>query len=1366
MDLNTIKVDTGLKDLKSKLSLVNSEMKANMSAFDRSDQSIGKYQTRLDGLNKKLEVQREVTDKAKKSYEKMVAEHGEGSVEAEKAARSFNEESAKLNNLSRYVENATAELAKMKEQQRIAGSGWTKIGDSMTKFGTGLKSISAKTRDVGRSLTSKITKPALGAATALGGIALAKGFGRLVGIDNAKAKLKGLGHDANNVQKIMDSALESVKGTSYGMDEAATTAASAVAAGIKPGKELTKYLSLTGDAAAIAGTSMSEMGSIINQVQTSQVAYTDNLNQLADRGIPIYQWLGEEAGVAAGDVKKMASEGSISSEMFLSAIEKNIGGAAKKMGQESFTAGLANMWSAVGRLGASFLDAGGKGGGFFSKLKPLIADFTDRIDDMGAYAEKAGEKFGEAFTSIVEKVKSIKAAYDGLSPAIQNIVKKIALVGSVMAISLGPILTGLGLFGGFVAKISTGLGTLASGIAKFGGLAKVLGSVFTALTSPIGITVGIIAALTAGFVIAYKKSETFRDIVNGLKDAFLNAVTGIKEFLTTNKVILSVVDQLKKNFEITKTVVSATIGAIAGFFKEKIGEMKTFWDENGEQILQAFRNIFMAIKAVTVPVFKLIGLVIETTLKVVLAIVKAVLPVIKGIFSVTFKLILAIVKSVWDNIKGVIEGGLKVITGIVQVFSGLFTGDFKKMWSGIKDIFFGALQFIWNYVQLMFWGKMLKGIGALVKSMTGLFKSMWNGIKTVFSTVIKWIVDFVKNRFTSMKNTTTGIMKKIYSFISSIWGKIHKFLKDIVLKIFNAVKNAWKSVYDSTKTRFQNVYNFTKNIFTKVKDFIAGAVKKVRDGVSNAWGKVLDKTKSVFKAVYDTVKKRFGDVVQAAKDLPGRIGKGISQFAHKVGSGINDLKKTMIKKLKGALNGVINGINWVLDKLHVKNIPTWKPKGYARGTDNHEGGPAYVGDGTGSLRGPELINTPDGRYYLSPAKKTLVNLPAGTRVLNAKLTKQLIPHYAKGKGLWDDVLNAGKKAGSGIKKGATATKDFAVDTGKKAVSGTKKAAKAVKDWTGDVWDYVKNPKKLLNIALAKVGVKMPKGGNFVGDVVKGGFVKVKNSAVGYIKKQFKKLQETFGGSGPVPKISGGAAAWKGMIKKAAAVMNEKISNFELNGIIAQIQRESGGNQKIVQSSSVYDINIARGNPARGLLQYIPQTFRKYAVKGHGNIYNGYDQLLAFFNNKNWRKDLPYGKRGWGPTGARKFASGGLIKASGLYRLAEEGWPEWVIPTDPSRRTDAMKLLALAGKDIERNSNKRPHQLPSIGTNDSQQDNSRLEKMVELLSEQVMLLTQLVAKDQNVYIDGKQAGKLLEPHISQTQEKRQISKLRARGIQTT
>jgi len=1391
LDLDTIKVTTGLKDLKAKLSLANSELRNNLSVFDRSDKSIGKYETRLQGLNKRLEVQSAITDKARQSYEKMVSEYGEGSAEADKAARSYNEQSTRLNAMKRDVESVTAELAQLREEQRLANSSLFKFGDGLTNFGNQMKSVSAKTKDLGKSLTKKITMPAVGAAAALGGIALAKGFGRLVGIDNAKAKLKGLGHDAKNIGKIMDSALESVKGTSYGMDQAVTTAANAVAAGVKEGKELTRYLSLTGDAAAIAGADMSEMGAILNKVKTANKAYNGELQQLSDRGLPVYQWIAKEANISADSVAEFASKGKVSSEMLMKAIEKNIGGAAKKMGNESFTAGLANMWSAVGRLGASFLDAGGKGGGFFSQMKPLIVDFTGRIDDLGGIAESAGKKLGGMLSGFIGKVKSVKKTYEGLSPEVQEIIKKVAAAVAAITVSIGPVLTVLGMFGGFVGKIATGLGTLLTGFAKFGGVAKILGSIFAALTSPIGLVVLGITALTTGIVLAYQKSETFRDVIHGIKDAFLNAVKGIKEFFTTNETVLAIVEQLKKNFEVTKKVVSSAIDVIAGFFKEKISEMKKFWDENGEQIFQAFKNIFTAIKTVTVPVFKLIGSVIQSTLSVILTVIKAALPYIKTIFSVTFKVVLSIIKSVWSNIEGIISGALKVITGTLKIFAGLFTGDFKKMWSGIKDVFFGALQTIWNYVELMLWGKMLKGILALGKLLVGGFRSAWTSIYNVVNELVKRVVDFVRNGFTSLGGKLTGILDSIRSVIVGAFTKSRDFVFGIVDRIFIKVGQVWTSIFTKTGEIFGKVFGAIRDAFTKMRDSVAnglkfiwdkirdtwttilsrtkerfsaifGAIrdafgnvrKTVSDGVSHVWTKVRDtwnnlktKTAEIFSDIYQGIKGKFNDIVQAAKDLPGRIGAGIKKFASKVGSGITELKDIMIGKLKGALNGVIGGINWVLDLIHVPNIPTWDGKSVpkkAQGTDNHPGGPVILGDGRGDNAGPELVTLPGGKSFLSAPKDTLYPyLPKGTSVLSAKKTRNLfegVPQYAKGKGWLEKTTDFLKKP-------------FEI-LGKEQV----RQSEVQEQMVADVWD--KSGKWLLNKALGVLKIGRPSNKTFADRMAGGGWDKVKPGGAKYIEK--KRDAELLSG-GPAPKITGSGVAWTGTIKKAAAAMGEQLSTYELHGIVAQIQRESTGNQRIVQSPLVRDINTATGNPARGLLQYIPQTFNRYKMKGHGDIYNGYDQLLAFFNNRNWRRDLPYGRRGWGPTGSRKFASGGKVW-NGLYQLGEEGWPEWIIPTAPSRRTEAAKLLALAGKDISKN--KRPYQLPNPGGQDNGgQDNGRLEKMVELLNEQVMLLQQLVVKDQNVYLDGKQMARPMEKHITELQRQNQVNAMRARGLPT-
>lgn len=72
--------------------------------------------------------------------------------------------------------------------------------------------------------------------------------------------------------------------------------------------------------------------------------------------------------------------------------------------------------------------------------------------------------------------------------------------------------------------------------------------------------------------------------------------------------------------------------------------------------------------------------------------------------------------------------------------------------------------------------------------------------------------------------------------------------------------------------------------------------------------------------------------------------------------------------------------------------------GYAKGTNNHSGGPALVNDARGSNY-EEMITTPDGNSFVPKGRNVLLNLPRGTEVLRGdKTAKALsnVPHYAKG----------------------------------------------------------------------------------------------------------------------------------------------------------------------------------------------------------------------------------------------------------------------------------------------------------------------------------------------------------------------------------
>ncbi|MEB4856084.1 hypothetical protein [Priestia megaterium] len=473
----------------------------------------------------------------------------------------------------------------------------------------------------------------------------------------------------------------------------------------------------------------------------------------------------------------------------------------------------------------------------------------------------------------------------------------------------------------------------------------------------------------------------------------------------------------------------------------------------------------------------------------------------------------------------------------------------------------------------------------------------------------------------------------------------------------------------------------TGQVKSKWQMFKEDIKKKASDlgsGVKSAFSSMWSKTKEISKNIYEDMKSRFNDIVSGAKKLPGRIGDGIKSMASGVKKGVTSFANTLVSAMGKGLNGAIDGVNWVLGKIGVEtSIKKWPIPQYQNGTGGHPGGWFIAGDGGQE----ELIRFPNGRMILSPATDTLYNGPKGTEVFSGPETKQLIqegliPRYKGGK-LAASFKKKKDELWDATKSVAGAAKDKVVSTGKAIKDKAVEVGGNAKDLALDVFEYMDNPKDLMKKVFAKFVPNLPKINGAFGQILTGSVKKVKDKTVDFIKKQIS----DFGFGGSVGAPSGkGVARWRPVILKAAAAMKEAVTGGDVNAILRQIQRESGGNEKIVQSSAVRDINTRNGNPARGLLQYIPQTFRAYAVKGHNNIYSGYDQLLAWFNNTKWRQNNPGGTRGWGPTGKRKYEQGGIIDRVQMALMGEGNKEEVIIPLEQFKER-AIKLLMYAAEKL-------------------------------------------------------------------------------------
>lgn len=258
---------------------------------------------------------------------------------------------------------------------------------------------------------SKVYNGIKNITSSVSSLAVQGGFNRALSIEQAEFKLQGLGHSAEEVDKIMENSLASVKGTAYGLDEAATVAASAVAAGVKPGEDLERTLKLVGDAATISGRDMNSMGAIFNKVAASGKMTGEELNQLTDAGIPMLQLLGDSLGKTNEEVRDMVSKGKIGFDEFRNAIEQGMSGAALTMGQ-TFSGALDNTKAAMSRLGKTFMDP------FMKGMTPALGTLTDIIDMVAAGTTEGLEEKTKLLSDQLGGM--INNVLDTLLPLIEN----------------------------------------------------------------------------------------------------------------------------------------------------------------------------------------------------------------------------------------------------------------------------------------------------------------------------------------------------------------------------------------------------------------------------------------------------------------------------------------------------------------------------------------------------------------------------------------------------------------------------------------------------------------------------------------------------------------------------------------------------------------------------------------------------------------------------------------------------------------------------------------------------------------------------------------------------------------------------------
>lgn len=184
------------------------------------------------------------------------------------------------------------------------------------------------------------------------------------------------------------------------------------------------------------------------------------------------------------------------------------------------------------------------------------------------------------------------------------------------------------------------------------------------------------------------------------------------------------------------------------------------------------------------------------------------------------------------------------------------------------------------------------------------------------------------------------------------------------------------------------------------------------------------------------------------------------------------------------------------------------------------------------------------------------------------------------------------------------------------------------------------------------------------------------SALAWISKNLQ--NDSAGGSMGNPGGSG-VKRWKSAVEKALRANSLSATDWRVNDMLRLISRESGGNPTTVNN---WDSNAKAGNPSKGLTQTTLSTFKANAFKGHTNILNGYDNILASI--RYIKRRYGSGRAAFERVAASAYAKGGRPKV-GEWSIVGEKGPELFKPDSAGTIYPHEKSKQIANQPTPSNS---------------------------------------------------------------------------------
>lgn len=396
------------------------------------------------------------------------------------------------------------------------------LGSSMAK----MRNFGKNTKQIGSSMTRSLTMP----IAALGAAAI-KSAADLEAMEVSFISLTGGAKQASDMMRNLN---DFTAKTPFQIEEVAKSARQLIASGSGI-DEVNQQLQFLGDIAATSGQPIDEIAAIFAKVNAKGKVELENLNQLAERGIPIFTALSEATGLPADKL----GAGAVSVEQFNEVLKSFAA-------EGGFAAGAMERLSqtASGKFSTALDNLKLAGAALAKDLMPVVKDILD------------------GFTGLMQTMTR-------LSPE----TKKFLLVAAGIAAALGPLLIVLpGIISGFMMLMSP----ITLIVAAIAGLGYAIVTFADEIAVPVTAVINFFIGLW----------NTVTDIWSFMKGAFKGTIAGVMSFFAF--AVDGVVQAFSDLGNIITAVMSGDFDQIPVLIGEAFTNAQTRMAEFGRQAAEEF----------------------------------------------------------------------------------------------------------------------------------------------------------------------------------------------------------------------------------------------------------------------------------------------------------------------------------------------------------------------------------------------------------------------------------------------------------------------------------------------------------------------------------------------------------------------------------------------------------------------------------------------------------------------------------------------------------------------------------------------------------------------------------------------------------